>query len=349
MEKNSAQHLQTFTSPIGQPITPSNYTNTFSTIRQGNVTNALTKIRPHPSNTDVDAITGTTSVKQGDLAIFFPQLNDLQGLSPSTYRLLDAITVALTESGAKSPLVTLTLEELMQKCGHTDRKEARKQASAGLETLFNARISYREKPRRGRKAASDDAVGYLDMRICEAKGISRSGVITFKFGDTFFNLLKGYPVMPYPPQLWKLNSNRNPNSYYLLRKISEHKNMNAGKKNEDTISVKTLLEVAAALPSYEDVMNGNRNVRSRIIDPFERDMDALNDTLSWEYCHTNGIPLTDQEMESFDYSIFSALNIRIHWKEYPDQTARLEAKAAKAANAKPKATPRKRKTAGSEG
>lgn len=343
MAMNTAQELQAFSSPLSQPLAPNSYTSSFSTIRQGNFTNSFTKLRPRAENTEVDDITGAALVKQGDLVITFPQFDGLQGLKTSTYRLLDAMTVALTESGAKSPLVTISLEEYMRKCGLSDRKEARKQANADLEALFNIRATYKEKSRRGRKRDPEGAVGYLDMRICEAKGISRSGIITFTFGGTFFNILKGYPVMPYPPQLWRLSSKYNPNSYYLLRKISEHKNMNAGKKNEDTISVKTLLDVAVYLPTYEEVMSGNRNVSGRIIEPFERDMDALDETLTWEYCHTNGVPLTDQEAAALDYGIFSKLNVRIHWRDYPDQTARLEAKAEKAARARKKATPRKKK------
>lgn len=345
---NASQNLQTFNPAVPQSLQPSSHSNTFSTIRQGNLTNSLTKVRAKASNTVVDVITGAATLTQGDLVITYPQLQGLQGLKTSTYRLLDAITVALTESGAKSPTVTLPLEEYMAKCELRDRKEARKQASADLEALFNARVTFKEKPRRRGKKA-EEPEGFMDMRICQTKGISRSGIITFGFSDTFYKLLLGYPVMPYPPQLWTLSAKRNPNSYYFLRKISELKNMNAGKKNEDTIAVKTLLGASPYIPSYEEVMSGDRALNRKIIEPFERDMDALEETLTWEYCHTNGLPLTDEEAGLLDYGIFSGLNVRIHWRAYPDQTARLEAKSERIRAAKRKKASKKKTEAPAEG
>lgn len=294
---------------------------TFSTIRQGTATNALTKIKPSTKrNTIIDTITGTATITQGNLSITIPDFTKLTGFRTSTYQLLDALTVALTETGAKSPVVALSLEEYMKKRGLKDKKEARKQAKDDLETLFNATISFKEKRKKGQEQ------DFHDIRIIDSKGI-RKGIITVTFGTAFYNILLGYPIMPYPAQLWELNSKRNPNSFYLLRKIAEHKNMNVGKKNEDIIAVKTLLAVAPYLPSYEEVMNTDRAISRRIIEPFERDMDALEDTLTWTYCHSNNTPLTDEELSSMSYDTFISLLIKIDWKQYPDQTARLERKA----------------------
>lgn len=294
---------------------------TFSTIRQGTATNALTKIKPSTKrNTIIDTITGTATITQGNLSITIPDFTKLTGFRTSTYQLLDALTVALTETGAKSPAVALSLEEYMKKRGLKDKKEARKQVTDDLETLFNATISFKEKRKKGQEQ------DFHDIRIIDSKGI-RKGIINVTFGTAFYNILLGYPIMPYPAQLWELNSKRNPNSFYLLRKIAEHKNMNVGKKNEDIIAVKTLLAAAPYLPSYEEVMNTDRAISRRIIEPFERDMDALEDTLTWTYCHSNNTPLTDEELSSMSYDTFISLLIKIDWKQYPDQTARLKRKA----------------------
>ena len=247
---------------------------------------------------------------------------------------MDALTVALTETGAKSPVVALSLEEYMEKRGLKDKKEARKQAKDDLETLFNATISFKEKRKKGQEQ------DFHDIRILDSKGI-RKGIINVSFGTAFYNILLGYPIMPYPAQLWALNSKRNPNSFYLLRKIAEHKNMNVGKKNEDIIAVKTLLAVAPNLPSYEEVMNTDRALSRRIIEPFERDMDALEDTLTWTYCRSNNTPLTDEELSSMSYDTFISLLIKTDWKQYPDQTARLKRKAERIEQAEQR---KKRKT-----
>lgn len=329
---NGAEVIPPTSSRVAPLILPTDEKekSTFSTIRQGTATNALTKVKASTKrNTVIDPITGTATITQGNLTITIPDFTELTGFKTSTYQLLDALTVALTETGAKSPVVALSLEEYMAKRGLKDKKEARKQATDDLETLFNSKISFKEKRKKGQEQ------DFHDIRIIDSKGI-RKGVINVSFGTAFYNILLGYPIMPYPAQLWTLNSKRNPNSFYLLRKIAEHKNMNVGKKNEDVIAVKTLLAVAPNLPSYEEVMATGRQLNQRIIEPFERDMDALEDTITWTYCHSNSTPLTDEELSSMSYETFIALLIKTDWKQYPDQTARLERKAEHLEEAKAK-------------
>ena len=229
----------------------------------------------------------------------------------------------------------------MKRRGLKDRKEAKTQAKADMEILRGASFSWEE--RRGKKTES-----YSFVNLADSGEIRRNGDIVFTYGTTFYNILLGYPVMPYPAQLQTLNSKRNPNSYYLLRKIAEHKNMNIGKKNEDIIAVKTLLSIAPYIPSYDEVMSGNRNIADRIIGVFERDMDALETTLSWNYCHSLDQPLTDEELATMSYARFEELLIHTEWRNYPDQTARLERKAeaiAQAQQKKKRTTSKKKKPA----
>lgn len=293
----------------------------FSTIRQGNATNALTKLKAIEGKTaTIDAITGTATITKGNFTLTIPNYAKLSGLKTSTYQLLDAITVALTVTGAKSPTVIIPLEEYMKRRGLKDRKEAKNQVKADMEVLRQASITGEEK--RGKNTQA-----YSFVNIADSGEIKRNGDIVFTFGNTFYQMLLCYPIMPYPAQLQTINNKRNPNSYYLLRKIAEHKNMNIGKANEDTIAVKTLLSISPYIPSYEEVMRADRHLEQRIKKPFERDMDALDETLTWHYCHSNGEPLTDEELLSFSYELFVSLMVKTNWKNYPDQTARLERKA----------------------
>ena len=289
----------------------------FPIIRQGTATNALTKTSSKRAS--IDKITGTATITQGDFVLTIPNFEELTGgLRTSALQLLDALTIVLTESGAKSPNVALPLDKYIKQRGLSDRKATRKQSVEDLDILYNVSISYKEK--RGKKEHD-----FFDIRICDAKGI-KNGIIHFSFGRAFYNILLGYPIMPYPPQLLKINANKNPESFRLLRKIGEHKNMNVGKKNEDIIAVKTLLS-KSNFPTYEEVMSSDRHLNKRIIEPFERDMNALRDTFDWEYCHSNNTPLTDEELFDFSYSTFEGLLIKVYWHTYPDPTARLEAKA----------------------
>jgi len=296
--------------------------NTFSMIRQGTATNSLTKTRTKSGNYSIDDVTGKVTVKRSGFIVTMEGLNSIDGLKNSTFKLLDALSVVFTENGAKSPDITMSLDDYMSKCGLKDKKEARKQVKADLETLFNARISFKEKRKKG------ESQDFADVRICEAKGI-KNGVITFSFSATFYKLMLGYPVMPLHPLLWRLGTKRNDNSLCIFRKLLEHKNMNYGKKNEDTIAVKTLLENAPYLPSYDEVMQTGRQLTQRIIEPLERDLNGLEEALKWNYCHRNNEPLTDEELANFSYALFKELLVKVSWNDYPDQSKRLEQKAEK--------------------
>jgi hypothetical protein len=300
-------------------LTPIVIPNTaFNTIRQGTATNALTKIRAIAGdNTTADPFTKETTIQgRSGLALVLPALDQIGTPTTATWQLLDMITIEFTDNSSKSRDVQITLDKYMEKRELKDRKAARKQVTKDLELLRVSAINFTETRKKG------EPQGYYKLNISSGAGISKSGVITFSFSDKFYNLLKGYPVMQYPSQLFELNNKRNPNSYYFLRKIAEHKNMNIEKKNEDIISVNTLLSASPYLPTYKKVMATDRHIDTRIINPFERDMDALSDTLNWEYCHSNGEPLSDEELSGFNYQLFKACLIRITWIDYPDQTAR---------------------------
>lgn len=293
----------------------------FSTIRQGTATNTLTKVKTNEKrNVIVDPITKIAKITQGDFCITIPEFTKFTGFKTSTYQLLDALTTTLTETGARSPSVILSLEEYMKKRNLKDKKEARKQVADDLEALFNATISFKEKTKQNKE------MDFQDIRIIDSKGISK-GIINVSFGITFYKILSGYPVMPYPAQLWTINSKKNPNSFYLLRKIAEHKNMNIGKKNEDIISIKALLTSTPNLPLYEEVIITDKHSTRRIIEPFERDMNVLRETLTWTYCHNNNLPLTSEEIKNLDYNTFIRLLVKINWNQYPHQVSRIDEKS----------------------
>ena len=102
--------------------------------------------------------------------------------------------------------------------------------------------------------------------------------------------------------------------------------MNIGKNNENIIAVQTLFDTSPNIPSYEQVMESDRELKRRIIEPFERDMDALEDTLTWTYCQSGGATITREQAKIMDYDMIKDLLVKVSWKNYPDQTTRLEKK-----------------------
>lgn len=287
----------------------------YTLIRQGVATNSLAKLNTR-SGIKIDSVTGTATATYKGVTLSITDYNKLTDFTTSTCQLLDAFMQTFTATGAKSPRVSMRLDDYMILRGLTDRRGAREQVAEDLDILFNAKISYRER-----------GGGFYDMRIISGKGAIKSGIITINFGDEFYRVLKGYVVMPYPKQLWRINSHKNPNSYYFLRQLAEHKNMNAGKRNENIIAVKTLLKAAPLMPTKKEVAETDRAFTRRIIKPFERDMNALSETLTWQYCKKGGEPLTDAEAASLDYDSFVLLNVKTTWHDYPSADEWLKRKA----------------------
>lgn len=283
--------------------------NTFRIMKQSSAMNKLATLK-----TTESLISGNEDdivcIEKDNLKIYFDNFSALgKGLKTTTHRLADALMVKFTEMGSGERTVHLPITEYMKLCELKNSGEVRKQVRADLNTLFNMRVSFRKSSNRERSLE--------DIKICSDVNI-KNNVIIFTFSDEFFYVMKTMPVMPYPEKLFRINLKKNPNSYYLLKKIAEHKKMNYFKKNADTLSVRILLECTPELPAYEDVVNTDRAVSRRIIEPFERDMNELSDVLIWEYCHSNGTPLSESELADFNYHIFYNLLIKIKWRSYPE-------------------------------
>ncbi len=311
------------------------------TILQNSTTNALTKFSSQ-DKVEIDRITGEATITRGDYMLTIPHYRDLKGLRTSTWQLLDSITLKFTQNPRKEkePTVILPLTEYMQRRNLRDRKAAKEQAIEDMKILRTAGFTV---TRFTKKKEKRENSSFTFINLADSGEVKDNGDIVFTFAHTFHSALLNGQIMAYPSAVMQVNNHRNPNAYYIGRKASELKNMNALHANQgDIISVKTLLENAPYIPSYEEVAATDRAFSRRIIEPFERDLNALQDAFSWEYCHENGTPLTDEELESFSFETFIECNIKITWHNYPDQTKRRETLEAKIEAAKESSGKKKR-------
>ena len=124
--------------------------------------------------------------------------------------------------------------------------------------------------------------------------------------------------------------------HYILRRMAEHKYMNAGKSNENTIAIRTLVEACDDLPTEEEVRNStDRHLSKRIARPFMDDLEEACKQigigeLGYYLTYERGEKISDQDLRDLPYDTF--INAYIHfdeWPDYPDQTKRLETKKAR--------------------
>jgi len=296
---------------------------------QGAGSNKLSQITTRSTPPDVDAITGVAIISGGDYKVFIEKYSELTGgLRISTHKLLDACTIALTAQnhyrgdGELTPGVILALDEYVRMLGKPSTKatrdEVRKRVKEDLETLFNISIEWTEKSRKKNK-------DFIKMRIVTSHGIRR-GNIFLGFSPEFAKYLTDAYIMQYPTALLKIDE-RNTNSYHLGRKILLHRSIdnNIRKGTANLISVRALLEVCPDIPSYAEVMSGDRAVDRRIKTPFENALTSL-DFISWEYSNAKGVPLADDQLQNSAYADFITLFIKFEVRDFPDQSPRLEAR-----------------------
>ena len=296
----------------------------YSYLKQGPITNSLAKINTKATDSiNLNPITGAATAKNGDLSILIEHFDELtRGLETSTHQLFDFLIRQFTHSGGQSPLIQIPLKEYMDKRGLKDEKEARRQVNADLETLRNIKLTF-----------TDKKAGYVDTYLFGGEKGIKNSVIYFSLSRTFYAILKGYPVMPMPDALYKIDSRYYRHAYSMGRALLTHKRMNAGKGNENRIAVKTLLTACPLLPKYESLDKSRGEISRKIIEPFEQNLNHLEDlgVLTWGYCHSGGGPMTAEEEERAErgmpYDLFSDLLIQFDMKDYPDQAKLLGGKS----------------------
>lgn len=291
--------------------------------------------------------------QQGNLTIEIPHYEQLLQnssigksgeLNTPTKKILDIATIIFSNNG-HNPSVRFSLDEYMTLCGLMDKKEARKQVNSALEVLFDISISYDDSKNKNKSR------NYRDMRLIDDKGI-KNGIIYLHIAHGFSEMLSECPVMPYPLGMLKTSKGtQHRNSFYIARKMAEHKNMNIGKRNENIISVKALLEASPYLATADEVRSSDRRINDRIITPFLADLDEACISLGigsegYNLYYAGGAEIPDDELLKLDYETFINAYVRFdELPDYPDQTKRLEAKAAreKAKKETPKKKSRKKK------
>lgn len=321
----------TVTAAITTTIAPTIDNENYKDMIQNNATNTISRFSGLKKHTTKDPFNGKFIIKSSkNFALEIEFTNDASGkkdllslMTVPTQQLFNFCLCKLTEKGLQTGELKIPIKEYMAIKGVKDEKETRKQIKNSLDTLFRFALSFKDKGKKGQYEK------YMDLHILSSHAIINSYIIA-NFDPLFIKMLanSGY-LLKFPIRLFRING-RNKNAYNMGYRIAMHKNMNAGKPNEDIIGVKTLLD-CTTLPTYEEEKAGKRSYVQNIIDPFEKALNELQDfdVLKWEYCHKNGEPLTKEECLNFNYNIFENLLIKFYLKDYPDQTKRLKRKEEK--------------------
>lgn len=252
----------------------------------------------------------------GDISVFIPEAfipsNKLK-FKVSFYQTLDIILLSITENKLIRNQIFIPLEKYMKLRGLTFKKKAVIQLKQNLLLLSQITINGNEK--QYKKKQKD--ILFNSSHLITDFLIRKNGDIIITISDDFLNYLKNKSVMKYHKKLLKINPHKNPNSYFFLRRILEHNFMNKRKDCINVIPVRTLLNISE-LPLYEKVKQTRQSFIKKIINPFFRDLSALNDVLDWELTDGEHVinvnPTEVSRMKNFSFSFFSGLKIKVKWK-----------------------------------
>jgi len=250
---------------------------------------------------------GNGTITDNEFKLFIRGYSELDaGINATAGFLLDALLITVTRKGTNGTMVSLPLRDYMEMRGLANLKETRQQVKRDMNALQRIRFEYRG---RGKSRGS-----WFNVNLYGGTSGIRNSIIFFRFNEDFLNLFFGshgaYFFMYYPRATLKINPKKNPHTRPLVYCIAAHKRMNVGKPNENTISVETLLQACPGMPSYDEVMASDRAIAKRIIEPLERDLDAIGSILTWRYQFPHQTPLS--------YDDFRSANVVFTWRNYPN-------------------------------
>lgn len=234
-------------------------------------------------------------------------------------QLLDYIVAkhAQTPNHDNNPTVVFTLKEYMKDRDLKDTKSARSSLKKGLDKLVSLQLSYSGGD--NKKKSYNPSFGRRNF-FTGYDYTRGKATITFT-PEINMMLTKQAMPMPYPSLLYRLNPWKEATAWYILRRLSDNKWQNYGEARADRMKINTILESCPSLPTYDEVMDGNRNIEDRIINPFLKAVERLSEAFDYTFMDSGGQPF--DYIEGISYSKFVGATLVIkQWFDYPDEYAK---------------------------
>ncbi len=228
------------------------------------------------------------------------------GFSTSDFRTLLLVeNILLTKEAKENAPAYMYLDRYMEVCRIKDRKFAKTSMERALTILSVTAFKVNSTKFTSFTPVIKQAIWNKERKRAE-----------ITLNELFIEEYEKYPVCYMSKHSLALNAHNYPNSLYFSYKITNHKQMNLGKTNENIISVKTLIE-NSDLPQENERIKA---INQKIVEPFERDMDALEKDFSWEYVDKDNNILEKEKRPHTNYNEWLSRNIKITWKqEFPSQ------------------------------
>jgi len=196
-----------------------------------------------------------------------------------------------------NPIISFTVEDYMAHRGLESKHRTVRQIKRGLEKLAATQFEITSKDKTSGSLFSLFGIHY------------KNNVIRLTLtpeGQAYFQGARAFAYLP--TGLLLIDSQKNPHTIPLVMKLSNLKAMNHRKPNKgDTYKVSILIE-NTDIPTYQHVKEKmGRRYKDKIIDVFERDMNASADILCWNYTEGSGN----------SWKEFKDATVSIQWIDHP--------------------------------
>lgn len=270
------------------------------------------------------------STAQTETGDFIAELRDFKGvhfsgITPSMTKLLSYIQTLWQAGGRKGREVNLSRTEYMKLRGITDLRylnEAITEDLRGLRAI--EAILHRPATKMKRKRPA------LHIRLIDAYDENFDGDnLKIFLSASFLELMYRLGTTPYALEVLGTNDKDFPHANNMYWAFRDQTRFNPeAKKTNRRLTVLTLLS-KCGFPTEAEVKAGGRNYRQRIITPFEKTLDHMQDRnliKSWRYLHSDGTPLTDEEtfnLPKLPFKTFKTYMVEIEWPDNEPDTEEL--------------------------
>lgn len=318
---------------------------TYSKTLQGVMLNELSQMGRRASIKKQDAFI----INKENVSLAFMKSSEFGGVAMTTpmqkvlsmyhEELCKVLPADLTELGkvtldelGKYSRCRITLDNYMKLTQTKDKKTARKTIETACDRLYE--ISFVTTVKQGK-----DIKTYKGRLFQSQLTKQRGGIYEMEFSNDFLRYCATTTPAVFHPAMYLIDGNKYRYGWSIIQKLRMYYEINRGREQAARLSVSKLLEAVPDIPTYEEVMQGDKHTDRRIISPVEKTLDEwqrLGVLKSWEYSNAKGLPLTGKQTENMDYDTWSKLYIAFELN-LPPQDQYIEQHQKRIAKAKERA------------
>lgn len=213
------------------------------------------------------------------------------------------------------------LKKYAEDKGAASIDSARKSLKRNYSILKHASFTYEHYNYKGKEDGFSDVVLFPELHII---GRGEQAIVKIALAPAYRKALNNTHVTPYPKAMWRIDPKKHGTEYNIISYLAFNKRVNFNNPDRaNRARVDTILNYCnGTLPTAEEVREEDRAFTRRIIEPFFREADLLQEDhiLEYHFETKDGIMADDDYLSNISFNEFKELYMIIdHWYGYPNE------------------------------